>query len=212
VDDDVRARIIALARNRPDRAATEFRTPPSPTPPPRRTPSQPPEGFVERRASGANTPPQIQIIHKAAAGLWLSAESWHSSPVGFTGKPGLKPRCPAAGQPRGEYDDEGDSLGSRLEAKPISPVRTRSRQGEGGSPDLGGLAASPGGVSRRGGTEGGRRSTPHSGGNRVAVGGSNGAAPAPHLRAQSSTRGRDDQALVPPNPSPIGRSSPCRAW
>ena len=67
MDDDVRARIIALARNRPDRAAIEFRTPPSPTPPPRRTPSQPPEGFVERRVSGANTPPQIQIIHKAAA-------------------------------------------------------------------------------------------------------------------------------------------------
>jgi serine/threonine protein kinase len=67
VDDDIRARIIALARNRPDRAATEFRTPPSPAPPPRRTPSQPAEGFVERRVSGGNTPPQIQIIHKAAA-------------------------------------------------------------------------------------------------------------------------------------------------
>ena len=67
VDEDVRARIIALARNRPDRAAIEFRTPPSPAPPPRRTPSQPPEGFVERRVSGGNTPPQIQIIHKAAA-------------------------------------------------------------------------------------------------------------------------------------------------
>lgn len=66
VDDDVRARIIVLAKNRPDRAAGELRTPPSPTPP-RRTPSQAPEAFVERRVSGANTPPQIQIIHKAAA-------------------------------------------------------------------------------------------------------------------------------------------------
>jgi serine/threonine protein kinase len=66
VDEDVRARIIALAKNRPDRAAGDYRTPPSPTPP-RRTPSQGPEAFVERRVSGANTPPQIQIIHKAAA-------------------------------------------------------------------------------------------------------------------------------------------------
>ncbi|HSE66440.1 MAG TPA: serine/threonine-protein kinase, partial [Gemmatimonadales bacterium] len=64
IDDDVRARIVALAKNRPDRGASEFWTPPSPAP--RRTPSQPPEAYGERRVSGANTPPQIQIIHKVA--------------------------------------------------------------------------------------------------------------------------------------------------
>ena len=187
VDEDVRARIIALARNRPDRAAIEFRTPPSPAPPPRRTPSQPPEGFVERRVSGANTPPQIQIIHKAAAWPIVVGGILALVAGGFY----WQTRTEAtAAQQQDSLAANTTTMGRQPMARGPRQGRSRSSEralgrGKGGSPDLGGLAPSLGGVSRRDGTEGGRRRAPQSGGNRLAIGGSNGAPPCTNSSALS---------------------------
>jgi serine/threonine protein kinase len=57
IDDDVRARIIALARNRSDRASTDLKPPTSPSPPVRRTPSHAQGAVVDRRISEGTTPP-----------------------------------------------------------------------------------------------------------------------------------------------------------
>jgi serine/threonine protein kinase len=59
IDDDVRARIIALARNRSDRASTDMKPPTSPSPPVRRTPSHAQIGVAERRSGAGTTAPAV---------------------------------------------------------------------------------------------------------------------------------------------------------